>query len=55
VSALSLCVGIEADVTLRDVCGLSAEEARRTKLWAAQALLGAAIADARTKKRTGRV
>jgi AcrR family transcriptional regulator len=55
VSALSLCVGIEPDVTLRDVCGLSADEARRTKLWAAQALLGAAIADARIKKRTGRV
>ncbi len=45
VSALSLTVGIEAQVTLRDVCGLSAAQARRTKVWAAQALLAAALAE----------
>jgi AcrR family transcriptional regulator len=49
VSALSLCVGIEAHVTLRDVCGLSADEARRTKMWAARALLAAGLAEARKK------
>src|SRR5438034_2704760 len=35
VAALSLCVGIEAQISLRDVCGLSPEEARTVKLWAA--------------------
>lgn len=51
VSALSLCVGVEPHVVLRDVCGLSVEEARRTKRWAAQALLEAALAEARHKRR----
>ena len=41
VGALSLCVGIEAHVTLRDVCGFSAAEARAIKMWAATALLEA--------------
>jgi AcrR family transcriptional regulator len=50
VSGLSLCVGVEAHVTLRDVCGLSPEEARRTKLWAAHALLKAAISEARQRR-----
>ena len=43
-SALSLCSGIEAHLVLRDVCGLPASEARQVKLWAADALLRAAIA-----------
>jgi AcrR family transcriptional regulator len=43
--ALSLCIGIEAHVTLRDVCGFSAAEARAIKTWAASALLDAAKAD----------
>jgi AcrR family transcriptional regulator len=47
VAALSLCVGIEAHIALRDVCGLSPEEAAEIKLWAAEALLKAALADAR--------
>lgn len=42
-SALSLCSGIEAHLTLRDVCGLSASEARQVKLWAAHALLRATV------------
>jgi AcrR family transcriptional regulator len=42
VNALCLCAGVEAHVTLRDVCGLSPDDALRTKLWAAQALLQAA-------------
>jgi AcrR family transcriptional regulator len=44
VAALSLCVGIEAHVSLCDVCGLTPEEARAVKLWTARALLEAAIA-----------
>lgn len=44
VNALCLCAGVEAHVTLRDVCGLSPDDALRTKLWAAQALLQAAAA-----------
>jgi AcrR family transcriptional regulator len=50
VSALSLTVGIEAHVTLRDVCGLSAPQARRTKVWAAQALLASALAEQRKRE-----
>jgi hypothetical protein len=46
VGALSLCIGIEAHVTLRDVCGFSAAEARAIKTWTASALLGAATAGA---------
>jgi AcrR family transcriptional regulator len=46
VGALSLCIGIEAHVTLRDVCGFSAGDARAIKAWAASALLGAATAGA---------
>jgi AcrR family transcriptional regulator len=41
VGALSLCVGIEAHVTLRDVCGFSETEARDIKEWAAAALVEA--------------
>jgi AcrR family transcriptional regulator len=46
VAALSLCVGIEAQVALRDVCGLSSQEAAEVKLWAAAALLKAALTEA---------
>jgi AcrR family transcriptional regulator len=45
VAALSLCVGIEAQISLCDVCGLTPEEARTVKLWTARALLKAAIAE----------
>ena len=43
VGALSLCIGIEAHVTLRDVCGLGAADARAIKTWAAEAILSAAL------------
>ena len=45
VAALSLCVGIESHITLRDVCGLTPEGARDVKLWAARTLLTAAMAE----------
>jgi AcrR family transcriptional regulator len=42
VGALSLCIGIEAHVTLRDVCGFNESEAHDIKRWAAAALVEAA-------------
>jgi AcrR family transcriptional regulator len=45
VAALGLCVGIEAQISLRDVGGLTPEEARKVKLWTVRALLKAAIAE----------
>jgi hypothetical protein len=45
VAALSLCVGIEAHINLRDVCGLSVEDAREVKRWAARALLEVGLAE----------
>jgi AcrR family transcriptional regulator len=45
VAALSLCVGIEAQISLCDVCGLTPDEARAVKLWTARALLKAALAE----------
>ena len=46
VTALSLCVGIEALIVLRDVCGLEAAEAVDVSRWAAQALLQAGLREA---------
>lgn len=46
VAALSLCMGIEALVVLRDVCALEAQEAEEVSRWAAQALLKAALGEA---------
>jgi AcrR family transcriptional regulator len=44
VASLSLFLGIEASVVLRDVCLLSGEEAREAKVWGANAILQAALA-----------
>lgn len=46
VSALSLCVGIEAATVTQANCGLTAEESEDVKRWAAAALLRAALAEA---------
>ncbi len=46
VCALSLTIGIEALVVLRDVCRLPADKAREVKRWAAKSLLLAALAEA---------
>jgi AcrR family transcriptional regulator len=51
-AALSLCTGIEAQVALRDVLGLSQDEARRVKLWAARALVDAAVNQRPTRRRS---
>jgi AcrR family transcriptional regulator len=45
-SAISLFVGIESTVVLRDVCHLSAADARAVKLWAAGVLLKAGLEEA---------
>jgi AcrR family transcriptional regulator len=45
-SALTVFMGIEAAVALRDVCLLSENRAREVKLWGANALLQAALAEA---------
>ena len=45
-AALTVLIGIEAEVVLLDVCLLSKDKARLVKLWAANALLQAAIAEA---------
>jgi len=43
VSALALCIGIEALLVLRDIRGLSASQAEDVSVWAAQSLLQAAL------------
>jgi AcrR family transcriptional regulator len=43
VAALSLCVGIEALVVLRDVCGLDSARAEEVKRWAAATLVRASL------------
>jgi AcrR family transcriptional regulator len=44
-AVLSLFIGIEAEVVLRDVCLLSREKAREVKLWGAKMILEAALAE----------
>lgn len=46
IAALSLFIGIESSVVLRDVCLLSVEKAREVKIWGASAILSAALAEA---------
>lgn len=45
-AALSLFIGIEASIVLKDVCQLSAQEAREVKLWGARSVLDAAVKEA---------
>ena len=46
VAALSLCMGIEALVVLRDVCALEPSEAEEVLRWAARTLLRSSLAEA---------
>ena len=46
VNALALCVGAEAFVVLRDLCGLEPAEAEETLRWAALAMLTSATSNA---------
>ena len=45
VAALSLCMGIEALVVLRDVCALESPEAQEVLRWAARTLLRSSLAE----------
>lgn len=45
VSAISFCVGAEALIVLRDIRGLDRREAAEISVWAARALVRAALAD----------
>jgi AcrR family transcriptional regulator len=45
VNALALCIGAEAFVVLRDLCGLEGAEAEETLRWAVLAMLSAATSD----------
>lgn len=47
-TALALAFGVEAMITLRDGCGLDANEAKETMLWTARAVVAAARRDAST-------
>ena len=51
VSALAMCVGIEALIVLRDLRGLGESEAEEVSRWAARTLLRASLDDASGKKR----
>ena len=51
VSALAMCMGIEALIVLRDLRGLRASEAEEVSRWAAQALLRASLEDAKVRKK----
>ncbi len=51
VSALAMCVGIEALIVLRDLRGLRESEAEEVSRWAARTLLRASLEDASRKKR----
>lgn len=50
-SAVALCLGAEALVVMRDLCGLTTQEAKETLLWAAQALLSSALRESRSPRR----
>jgi AcrR family transcriptional regulator len=51
--SLSLIFGIEAIIVLKDIWGTDDEGVRRLALWAAHALVGAAVAEAAAPARTG--
>ena len=51
--SLSLIFGIEAIIVLKDIWGLGDEEVRRLAVWAAHALVGAAVAEAPTAGQSG--
>jgi AcrR family transcriptional regulator len=51
VAALSLCMGIEALVVLRDVCALEPSEAEEVLRWVARTLLRSSLAEAHASPR----
>ena len=51
VAALSLCMGIEALVVLREVCALESSEAEEVLRWAARTLLRSSLAEVHASPR----
>ena len=51
VSALAVCLGIEALIILRDICGLSENEAVEVSQWSARAILNQALQEYRAAPR----
>jgi len=51
VNALAMVVGWEALIVQRDVCGLTAAEGEVVSVWAARALVGAALGESRGRRR----
>ena len=51
VSALTMCVGIEALIVLRDLRGLPADEAEDVSRWAARTLLHAALEESEPRRK----
>ena len=51
VAALSLCMGIEALVVLRDVCALESPEAQEVLLWTARTLMRSSLAEVHASPR----
>lgn len=51
VAALSLCMGIEALVVLRDVCALEPSESEEVLRWAARTLLSSSLDEAHASPR----
>jgi AcrR family transcriptional regulator len=45
-SALAVCLGIDALIVLRDICGLAPDRVESVMMWSAQALFEAALKDA---------
>lgn len=54
ICALSLTVGIEAQIVLEDICLLTPREARAVKQWAASSLLDAALRQRKPEKGNGK-
>ena len=52
--SLSLILGIEAIIVLRDLWGLDAKQVERVALWAAHALVAAAVAEAKDSNGRGK-
>ena len=55
VNALAMVVGWEALIVQRDVCGLSAADGEELSVWAARALLRAAVQESRKTSRSNMV
>lgn len=51
VSSLAVCLGIEALIVLRDICGLSPAQSEEISRWTARAILKESLADTEPRRR----